>query len=416
MFKKVIFNTGYQIIGKVITASATLIITLLIAKSLGPAGYGDFTKIFVFIGYFYTIADFGLNNIYIKLSHKEKDENLIRYLVGLRIVISIFLAIMAIIISLILPYNPQLGLGFSPFVKIAIAIASLTIITQALLTAANAYFQKNLRYDLSAISAAIGTVVILFSSVIFTLYNPNLLFYTAGYVFGGITIVITSYFLIFNKLKYQILPLFNLKKFIKLSRNSFPVALALIFNLIYFRIDIFILAYTRSTVEVGIYGLAYQFFEASLSIPIFIANTLYPLLSKLYTENISEYKKQVKKWLILAIIASLFLILALFLVSFLIPVLYDARFYESQKALFILALGLPFFFISAILWHLLIIHDKQKYLCLIYLAGAIFNLTLNLIFTPRFGYLSASAITVVSEALITLMLILTIIVTKERQH
>lgn len=416
MFKKVIYNTSYQIIGKIITASATLVITLLIAKSLGPTGYGDFTKIFVFIGYFYTVADFGLNNIYIKLSHKENDEKLIRYLVGLRIVISTFLAFLAILIGFILPYNPALGLGFSPFVKIAIAIASLTIITQALLTAANAYFQRHLRYDLSAISAAIGTAVVLISCVIFAFYAPNLLLYTACYVFGGITIVITSYLLIKNKLKFQILPLFNPRKFIQLSKNAFPVALALIFNLIYFRIDIFILTYTRPTAEVGLYGLAYQFFEASLSIPIFFANTLYPLLSKLYSENIIEYKNQVKKWLTLAVVASFFLIIALFIVSFLIPALYDARFYGSQKSLFILALGLPFFFISAILWHLLLIQDKQKYLSVIYLAGAIFNLILNLIFTPKFGFLAASAITVISEALITLLLALAVITTKKRNN
>jgi len=74
MFKKVIYNTGAQIIAKAISASTTLIITLLIGRSLGPAGFGDFTKIFVFVGYFYTFVDFGLNSIYVKNTKEEQIE------------------------------------------------------------------------------------------------------------------------------------------------------------------------------------------------------------------------------------------------------------------------------------------------------------------------------------------------------
>ena len=68
MFKKVIANTVFQIIGKAITAATTFLLTIIIGRSLGPAGYGEFTKIFVFVGYFYAIYDFGLNNIFVKVT------------------------------------------------------------------------------------------------------------------------------------------------------------------------------------------------------------------------------------------------------------------------------------------------------------------------------------------------------------
>jgi len=47
-------------------------------------------------------------------------------------------------------------------------------------------------------------------------------------------------------------------------------------------------------------------------------------------------------------------------------------------------------------------------LIIVYGAGALFNVLANLIFIPQFGYLAASVITVVSEALITLLLWLAI--------
>lgn len=404
MFRKVLYNTGSQIIGKGITASATLFITLLIGRSLGPAGFGDFTKIFVFVGYFYTFADFGLNAVFIKLTLGKNTGNLIRYLVGLRLIIAIFLAATAVVIAIILPYDPAANLGFSPQVKTGIFIASLTIITQALFTSANALFQKNLRYDLSTIAAIGGTLTIMVIILIATVVHASLLVYVAAYVVGGAIFVILAYYLIRRILRQSVLPFFSKDESIRLLRPATPIGLALIFNLIYFRVDVLILSYTRSSYEVGLYGLAYQFFEAALAIPIFFANALYPGLAALYVNSKRDYLQQIKTWFILLTLFSLATAVILFIASFLIPKLYDSRFTPSVAALQILALGMPFFFISALFWHLLIIHDKQKLLIPIYLLGAVFNLVSNLILIPVYGFLAAAAITVVSEALILILL------------
>ena len=145
MFKKVIYNTGAQIFGKAITAATTLLITVLIGRALGEAGYGDFTKIFVFVGYFYTLGDFGINTIYIKLANEKNNLVLLRSLIGLRLFGTVFLALTAILVSFLIPYNPETGIGFSPVVKFGIILASLTIVTQGLFTTTNAFFQRILR-------------------------------------------------------------------------------------------------------------------------------------------------------------------------------------------------------------------------------------------------------------------------------
>jgi len=406
MFKKVIYNTGAQIFGKGITATTTLFITILIGRALGEAGYGDFTKIFVFVGYFYTLGDFGFNTIYIKLANEKNNLILLRSLIGLRLFTTLFLALTAILISFMIPYNSQTGIGFSPVVKFAIVLASLTIITQGLFTTANAFFQRILRYDLSTIAAIFGSLVVLFWTIVTFITKGGLYGYTISYVLGGLIFILVAFYLIFQKTKASILPKFSLDDSKIFLSKSWPVGLALIFNLIYFRIDVFILANTRSSSEVGLYGLAYQFFEASLAIPIFFANALYPILAGLYSKDFSQFKKQISVWLKLLTFFSILLVFALILASFLIPIIYQGGFAGSVAALQILAVGVPFFFISALLWHLLIIYDKQKYLIIVYGVGAVFNVIANLIFIPRFGYLAASVITVISEGLITLLLFL----------
>lgn len=407
MFKKVFYNTGAQIVGKAITASITLLITLIIGRTLGPAGYGDFTKIFVFVGYFYTLADFGLNTIYIKIARENEIAHL-RPLLGLRILIGITLALAAIAAAQLFPYNLTTSTGFSLLVKTGIIIASATIITHALFTTANAFFQKILRYDLSTAAATLGYLVILLSATIVNLTTRSILGYTTAYVAGGISLTVVAYWMIAKQVKNYFAPAFDLKEFKNFIQPAWPVGVALIFNLIYFRIDVLILSTLRSSTEVGLYGLAYQFFEAALAVPIFFANAIYPLIAKLYTQDLAAFKKQVSSWLKILIATSALLTLALIAISYLIPLFFGQSFTRSVQALQILSLGLPFFFVSALLWHLLIIYDRQKFLTIIYAAGAIFNVVANLIFIPVYGYLAAAVTTVVSEGLITLLLVIAI--------
>lgn len=406
MFKKVIYNTASQVVGKLITATSSLLITIIIGRSLGPAGYGDFTKIFTFVGYFYTVADFGFNAIYIKLTAGQPASTLIRALVGLRLIASAFLAVVAISISIILPYSTNLGIGFSPLVKMGIIIASLTIITQALFTSANAFFQKNLRYDFSTLASVAGTVVILASTVVAALFKAPLLAYVATYVFGGVTFVLVAYLIILYIYKVSILPEFSKISSKRLINSSWPIGIALFFNLVYFRVDVLILSYSRSSSQVGLYGLAYQFFEAALSIPIFFSNALYPLLANLFKKDKKEYNNQIKFWSLVLLLFSFTLTAALFVASLFIPILLGSGFADSQTALRILSLGMPFFFVSALFWHMLIIHNRQKTLIVVYAIGAVFNFLANLMFIPKYGFLAASVVTVVSEALITTLLII----------
>lgn len=406
MYKKVFYNTASQIIGKAISASSTLIITIIIGNALGEAGFGELTKIFVFVGYFYTVADLGLNSIYVKIAKPINQKDLLRILAGIRLILSLFLAAAAIIISYLIPYNPEASTGFSPIVKSGIAIYSLTIITQALYTTANAFFQKSLRYDLSTIAVIFGALTALLGVSLAFFTRAPLLTYVAVYVFSGLTAVLIASFFIYKKLKITLLPLFEKLQMLTMLKESWPIGLSLILNLIYFRIDVLILSNFRSSAEVGIYGLAYQFFEASLAIPIFFANALYPILLKVYLVNLTDFKKQISNWLKLLTGLALVLAIALFIISELIPFLYQGKFTASVPALKILAIGLPFFFASALLWHALIIAGRQKLLIIIYLAGAMFNLAANLIFIPKYGYLAAAVITPASEAFILALLII----------
>jgi len=404
MIKKVFVNTGAQVVGKITTAVTTLFLTVIIGRSLGPAGYGDFVKIFTFVGYFYIFTDFGVNSAYIKLTQGQKKDTLLNTLVGLRITLAIVLAFFAIALVMVLPYNSTLGTGFSPIAKYGVLIASITILTQALTTTNNAIFQKNLRYQMTALAAVAGTLVTGALTIFVFLTKPSLQMFTTSYVLGAIATVLFGLYLSQKNFKLNLKPDFKFNQFKKLILYSWPVGIALVLNMIYFRMDVFIITYTRPPQEVGIYGLAYQFFQASLAIPIFFANALYPLLLDIYARNKNQYLQETKKWAVLLFGISLLFTIGLIFASFLIPLLF-AKFQGSQYALVVLALGMPFFFISALFWHMAIIAGRQKILIPIYFIGGTVNIALNLLLVPTSGYLAAAWVTVISEALVALLLV-----------
>lgn len=406
MLKRVFVNTFAQVVGKAFTATSSLIITILIGKNLGPAGYGQFTQVFVFVGYFYTLVDFGFNSIYVKTPEEKNEIRKLQVLVGLRTFFALTFSLAAIFIAFILPFNPQANTGFAPIVKIGIAIASLTILTHALFTSANAFFQKKLTYQYSAIASTVSALITLTTAAYVSLTIQSFYGYILAYVAGGISLVATAYFLLFKKAKEPIIPRVDLQAWSNMLKCSWPVGLSLLFNLIYFRIDVFILSNSRSSFEVGLYGLAYQIFESSLALPIFFANSIYPFLVEASQRSVSRLRNTIKLWLLILFLISIVLIFFLISVSYLIE-LVDPRFGPSRPALIILSLGVPFFFLSAVLWNGLIAAGKQKALLMIYAFGAIFNVIANYLTIPSYGYLAAAITTVVSEGIILGLLALT---------
>lgn len=399
VWRKIFVNTFYQIIGKGVTAGTTLVSTIIITRSLGVDLYGDFTKAFAFAGLFYMFGDFGLNAIYVKKAASGEDDFGIVDFISLRLVLSLFLVAVAILIGWRLPYNPVTAHGFSPEVKVAIAIASFSILTQTMYTTANGYFQAKLEYLYSTIALSVGSLVALLLVLVTSIAGGSLIFYAGSQVAGGAVMVVTANLFIASQTKFFLK--FHFRKWLMTLREAAPIGISLVLNLVYFRFDTIILSSLRPSSEVGSYGLAYKIFEVSLVLPIFFTNAIYPVL-------VTEFKQSRGAFLKKAWYGFSFLLFAGFAVglvlnlaaSFLVSLIGGSQFTASVVPLKILSLGLPLFYTTAILMWILIILKRQILLVPAYALAAFANIVLNLIFIPQFGQLAAATTTVVTEGMI----------------
>lgn len=395
-YKNVFKNTLFQIAIKVATSGTGFISAIIIARYLGVQGFGDYTKITSLVILFYLLVDFGLNAVFLQ---KEKQGSYFKELFYVRIFFSLFFIIILNTSLFFLSYIDEFNRSFPIYVRFGILIFSFTIPTYSIILSTSAIFQAKTRYDLGVWPNVVGSLAILILVAGAAFLSLPLYFIVFSFVLGGIIKGALS----IKNTKQKIFPPIIDRVFVKqLLKESAPLGLMLVFNLIYFRADVFLLSLLSTTKDVGIYGLSYSFFEFLITLPLFLSNSIYPLLLKAQ-KKLPNFVLLVRNYLFIFIFLSLVLIIVFWFAS---PLFYFIRkeFLLSMAPFRILLLSLPFFFATNFLQWVLISQKQQKYLMSVYFFSGIANIVLNIIFIPVGSYIASAIITGVSESFVFLML------------
>lgn len=399
---KVLYNTLIQLVNRFALAGSAFIVSLIIARFFGARGFGEYSKATTFIAIFYLIADFGLNAIVLRriTNNPSEEVKTVRKLLGLRLVSGVILVALAILITLILPYDLLRNEGFTPIAKSSIVVLSVLILYQTFLNTANVIFQKHLKYEQSTLASIVGSVTTVLSVIILLFISQSLPIVLLGYAVGAVFSSLILYFFV-KKMFLQFTPIFSLSDSKMLIKAALPLGLTLIFNLVYFRADVFILTLYRTTTEVGVYSLAYKFFEFPLTIPTFFANSLFPIFLE-RAKNKRVFNNTVFKAGLFLLVLSFIIMIGLYVCSPLLGLIRQ-DFIPSIYVLRLLSFSMPIFFLSSLFMWVLITYGKNKELLTIYFLGLLFNIFLNIIFIPGYGINAAAVITLISEFFILVL-------------
>ncbi len=402
-------NTFYQLAGKLISMSITMLVTLLIARLYGRTGYGYFNLMQSIPALFFIISDFGFNAIAAKRfsGNWEEASKLFWNILVLRLIISVFLILFTVlVINFYFPYPADLKLG--------IYLSLLLIITHSMYASGNLIFQLKLKYSYSSIGYVLGSLLILITTLLLISQNASIIWINFTYVLGGVfTFIVSLHFL--KKLGISLTSGFKLdtKLWKDLTLLSAPIGLTFIFSQVHFRADSILLSRLPlpsigyDNVEtVAIYGLAYKIFEVCLVIPTFFMNAAYPLfLSKLKTSRDVFIKFFYKTLLLLTMSGFAITVLGYYFAPFVINVLGGESFNDSVLVLRVLFVGIIVFFISAPFSWFIVNLGKQNVLPFIYLTAAAFNIIGNIYLIPRYSFMASAYLTWVSELIIFVLLI-----------
>ncbi len=400
MHKTIAQNTIYQAIAKGFTAGTGFLITILIARSFGASGYGDYIKITTYIAFFYLAVDLGLNAIYLQL---DKESQKFKDFFYARIIFAFLIFLIANLIVFILPYNPIQDTGFSPLVRLGIFIFSFSFFNQAIIFSTAAVFQKKLAYSRYMWAIIFGSIINLILVYLFSVLSSSLLLTIFAFVFSGFSTAFLSISLAGKKL----LPIsIDVEYTKKILIKAWPISVMLIFNLVYFRADTFLLALFKQSKDVGIYGLSYKFFDFLIALPLFMSNALYPLLLQ-SRKNFRKFNNLVKIYILVFIVSGIILVIPFWFISPLFVAI-KKEYLGAVLPFRILLISLPIFFATSFLQWIFISLEKQKFLMWVYLVAAFLNIILNLIFIPSYTYIASAIITGVSETVVFVVLLVSL--------
>lgn len=373
-------------------------ITLLIASSYGLSSYSDLAKVTALSGLFYLGVDLGANAIFLQM---EKGKQSFQNLLSFRLILAFLIFLLVCLIAAFLPYNSQITSGYSPFVKLGIVIFSLSFFTRAVVYSCNAVFQQTFRYKDAAKATTVGSLVTLVVVFLSVFFHAPFMWIIMGYVTGGFLEACIALLLLKKPLRFSLPPLQFSKK---LFFATLPLTILLFLNLLYFRIDMIILSLFQKASAVGIYDYAYKYFDFLIALPLFLSNSLYPILLK--QENNSRIqRKNISLYTITFFFLGLFLIPFIWLASPLIGFV-KQDFTASVLPFQILLLSLPIFFATNILQWIFVTKKRQAFLVWVYALSLLINVVFNFLLIPQYSYVASAAITGFSEAFILLIMII----------
>lgn len=404
--KKIAANTIYQLVGKLVSMTITILATVIITRMYGREGYGDFNLMQAYPALFFIIVDFGINAIATRelTTHWEKAQQYLGNIIVIRMVLALFLMLGTSLVISLLPYDSELQFG--------LYLSLFLILTQALYATTNVIFQVKLRYDYSTFSYITGYILTFALVLLLSSMRINVAWVNFSYVIGGLATFLLNLRFI-QKMGLNIALSVD-KQIVKyLMIQSLPLGLMFIFSQINFKADAILLSALplpehfglNSKETVAIYGLPYKIFEVALVVPTFFMNAVYPIFVKHMGESKERLKQTFLRVLVVLFGCGLITgVVGVLLSPFMIRVLGGAEFGQSIIVLQILLSGIVIFYLTQPLSWLIVTLNGQKYLPWIYLVSAIVNLSLNFVLIPKYSYLASAVLTWISEGIILILL------------
>ena len=399
--KKVFSNFALQIISRTIALLAGTLIISLMMRYLGPRHYGYYSISIAFLQVFGIIADFGLYLISLRylgeaesLPSKEK-ESRISYLMGNIFSLRLFSAFIfyggAFALSFLFPY-PQI-------VKVAIGILSASLFFCTLVQTLSAFYQKMLATQSIFWGEVLGKIITLFLMLFLISRQASFYLILAPFVFGNLV----NFLILFFKAKAWISLRFRFDLIFwkKILKKCWPIGLAIIFNVFYFKADTLILSFYYPAKEVGYYGGAYRVLEVLITIPPLFLGLVLPRLTQAWaSHNLEKLKELFQKSFDFLVMLAWPLILGTVILGKKIMILIGGpQFGPAGDILRIVIIGCGILFVGELFKQLAVSLGQQKKILPFYLTTALFSLIGYFIFIPLYSYWGAALMTILSEFL-----------------
>ncbi|MEN9937120.1 MAG: hypothetical protein RLZZ387_3699 [Chloroflexota bacterium] len=371
-------------------------------RALGPEGSGAYAFVALIVGlYFVTVSNWGLNDLTVRevAADPARAPRLFSITLLLRWGISALL--LPVCAALVIGYE-LLGNPLSPAAVLALALLGLHLFPAALAAACSASFQAMQRMEVTALVLVVTNIAKVLVGAAALVLLPDI----PGRVVALAAVALTITALnaaVFLELQQRMLFratfAWDWVQGRAMLREAFPLLLNSLLIAVFFRFDIVIMRAASNDVSVGIYDAAYKLINVTQIVPPYFVAALFPVLARYAVADRAALERASTRAVGLLQLLAWPATVGITLLAPELILLVGGRAYlpDAALALAVLIWYLPLAYASGVAQYVLIAVRRQGTITRAFAAAATFNLALNLLLIPRYGYLAAAAVTVATE-------------------
>jgi O-antigen/teichoic acid export membrane protein len=390
--RRVARDIGGQLVLRVLNVALGLVVTVVLARSLGSSGFGEWSTIMAVVGIAGVVGELGLEQVAVKRIASEPEQES-RWL-GALVLVKLALGVTATALSAVV----VAAIASTAQMRVAGLVLALTL-PLAAATSVRVAFQLRVRNAFTAgvellYGIAWATVIVVVAAT-----DGGLLAYAAGFL--AVTAVMAGVQLAAG-LRLVSLSLRSARAHSRmLIRLGVPVAVATVLMIAYGRIDQILVFKLNGAHAAGLYGAAYRVMDRAILIPGTVMATLFPLMAAAHGRDDARLRRLAQVAIDVLAAASLpALAFALAAAAPAMATLFGHEFAAAGPALAVLmgayvliCFGYPFGFLVVVL-------SMQRRLARIALLGLVVNVVANVLLLPHYGFTAAAWVTLATELVV----------------
>lgn len=402
-FKKDIYNISWDIIGNLFGLIINFVISILVARYLGPESYGVLMYSLALLILFQTFGHLGLSGLVVReIINSSKS---VHEILGTTFWLKFFGYSLSFV-SLFLFVIYKEGLHTEKFLITFIISFSFFLKPFNVI---EFWFKSQLQNKFNSIAK---TGSIFFSSIIrlfLIISSAGLISFAVTYFIEALIFTLFLVFFYYSKSGSELLKWrFSYSRSINLMSNGWKIFFGALFATVYLKIDQVMLNWYSGSEEVGIYALASKFSEVWYFVPNVIVMNFFPRLIQLKSFNKKFLNIKLQKIIdLLFLIALIVAIFISFNSSWIVSFFLGENYSRSAPILSIHIWAGVFIFMRSVFskW-ILMENDRLIFSIITQGVGALANIILNYWLIPLYGGIGAAFATLISYSLASYFVLL----------
>jgi O-antigen/teichoic acid export membrane protein len=388
--RRVTSNTAVQVVGRIAGLVLGVLTSAILARYLGPEGYGAYAFVFAYLGFFAPIIWLGIDPIVVRIlaAEERSGEGILGSALGLKLVLAVGTALVA---AAIVP------LVVEPELRWLTVLAAPLLVASAL-GSPGLIFTANLRMEFRTLAdvGAGGLLLVAVTGVTFASLGLGAVI--AGHMLSALAGA--GLVTLFARRFVRVRPRADLGAWAALIRQGFPLGVAGLFHQLYYRADIVLLTQLKGIEVVGPYSIAYGLFDQGVVLFSFLAGSLFPVMVRARARG-SDLGRMIQFGFVAALVtAAAGVGCAWLLGGVVIEALYGPAFLAALPSLAYLTMAYPFVFSSYVLSHALVTLGRHSPLWAVNGVALLVNVALNFALIGPLGAEGSALATVATEGVV----------------